>query len=157
MKVAVVILNYNGASMLAKFLPSVIEYSPGAGIVVADNASTDDSVAVLRESFPTVRLIQLDRNYGFAGGYNRALREIDSQYYLLLNSDVEVTAGWVEPLVATLTNDQAVAAVAPKLRSYGRRDEFEYAGAAGGYIDILGYPLFPLASARQEVEIKRGK
>ena len=93
MKVAVVILNYNGASMLAKFLPSVIEYSPGAEVVVADNASTDDSVALVRGNFPTVRLVELDSNYGFAGGYNRALEQVDAEYCLLLNSDVEVTPG----------------------------------------------------------------
>ena len=142
MKLSVVILNWNGRRHLERYLPSVVEHTSGdAEVIVADNGSTDDSLVWLRLHYPNIRVVQLDRNYGFAGGYNRALREIDSQYYLLLNSDVEVTAGWVEPLVATLTNHRTVAAVAPKLRSYGHREYFEYAGAAGGYIDILGYPF----------------
>lgn len=140
MKVAVVILNYNGASMLAKFLPSVIEYSPGAGIVVADNASTDDSVAVLRESFPTVRLLQLDRNYGFAGGYNKALEQVDAEYLLLLNSDVEVAEGWIEPLLSFMEQHPAAVACQPKILAYNNKTYFEYAGAAGGFIDRYGYP-----------------
>lgn len=140
MKVAVVILNYNGASMLAKFLPSVIEYSPGVGIVVADNASTDDSVAVLRESFPTVRLIQLDRNYGFAGGYNKALEQVDAEYFLLLNSDVEVAEGWIEPLLSFMEQHPAAVACQPKILAYNNKTYFEYAGAAGGFIDRYGYP-----------------
>ena len=140
MKVAVVILNYNGASMLAKFLPSVIEYSPGAGIVVADNASTDDSVAVLRESFPTVRLLQLDRNYGFAGGYNKALEQVDAEYFLLLNSDVEVAEGWIEPLLSFMEQHPAAVACQPKILAYKQKTYFEYAGAAGGFIDRYGYP-----------------
>lgn len=140
MKVAVVILNYNGASMLAKFLPSVIEYSPGAGIVVADNASTDDSVAVLRESFPAVRLIQLDRNYGFADGYNKALEQVDAEYFLLLNSDVEVTDGWLEPLLSFMERTPDAVACQPKILAYKQKTHFEYAGAAGGFIDRYGYP-----------------
>ena len=140
MKVAVVILNYNGSSMLAKFLPSVIEYSPGAGIVVADNASTDDSVAVLRESFPAVRLLQLDRNYGFAGGYNKALEQVDAEYFLLLNSDVEVAEGWIEPLLSFMEQHPAAVACQPKILAYNNKAYFEYAGAAGGFIDRYGYP-----------------
>ena len=140
MKVAVVILNYNGASMLAKFLPSVIEYSPGAGIVVADNASTDDSVAVLRESFPTVRLLQLDHNYGFAGGYDKALEQVDAEYFLLLNSDVEVTDGWLEPLLSFMEQHPDAVACQPKILAYNNKTYFEYAGAAGGFIDRYGYP-----------------
>lgn len=140
MKVAVVILNYNGASMLAKFLPSVIEYSPGAGIVVADNASTDDSVAVLRESFPAVRLIQLDRNYGFADGYNKALEQVDAEYFLLLNSDVEVTDGWLEQLLSFMERTPDAVACQPKILAYKQKTHFEYAGAAGGFIDRYGYP-----------------
>lgn len=100
MRAAVVILNYNGASMLTRFLPSVLKYSADAEIVVADNASTDNSVAVMKEQFPAVRLVQLDRNYGFAEGYNRALKQIEAEYYLLLNSDVEVSEGWLQPLLA---------------------------------------------------------
>lgn len=140
MKVAVVILNYNGASMLAKFLPSVVEFSPGAGIVVADNASTDDSVAVLRESFPAVRLLQLDRNYGFADGYNKALEQVDAEYFLLLNSDVEVTDGWLEPLLSFMEQHPATVACQPKILAYNNKTYFEYAGAAGGFIDRYGYP-----------------
>lgn len=139
---AVVILNWNGRQHLEQFLPSVVEHTPSAvRVVVADNGSTDDSVDFVVQHYPTIQIVRLDRNYGFAEGYNRALKEIDTEYFILLNSDVEVTAGWVEPLVATLTNNPTVAAVAPKLRSYGCRDSFEYAGAAGGYIDFLGYPF----------------
>lgn len=126
--------------MLAKFLPSVIEYSPGAGIVVADNASTDDSVAVLRESFPAVRLIQLDRNYGFADGYNKALEQVDAEYFMLLNSDVEVTDGWLEPLLSFMERTPDAVACQPKILAYKQKTHFEYAGAAGGFIDRYGYP-----------------
>lgn len=141
-RTAVVILNWNGRQHLEQFLPSVVAHTPQqVRIIVADNGSTDDSVAFLEQHYPTIEIIRLERNYGFAEGYNRALEQVDAEFFILLNSDVEVTAGWVEPLVATLTNNRSVAAVAPKLRSYGNRDHFEYAGAAGGYIDILGYPF----------------
>ena len=139
---AVVILNWNGRQHLEQFLPSVVEHTPQqVRIVVADNGSTDDSVEFLEQHYPAIDIIRLDKNYGFAEGYNRALEQVDAEFFILLNSDVEVTAGWVEPLGATLTNHRTVAAVAPKLRSYGHREYFEYAGAAGGYIDILGYPF----------------
>ena len=140
MKVAVVILNYNGASMLAKFLPLVIEYSPGAEIVVADNASTDDSVAVVAAGFPSVRVLQLDKNYGFAGGYNKALEQVEAEYYLLLNSDVEVTDGWLEPLLSFMEQTSTAVACQPKILAYNKKTLFEYAGAAGGFIDRYGYP-----------------
>ena len=140
MKVAVVILNFNGASMLARFLPSVIEYSPGAEIVVADNASTDDSVALVKRDFPTVRLVALDRNYGFAGGYDKALEKVDAEYFLLLNSDVEVTPGWLEPLLSFMERTPAVVACQPKILAYNDKASFEYAGASGGFIDRYGYP-----------------
>ena len=140
MKVAVVILNYNGASMLSRFLPSVIEYSPGAEIVVADNASTDDSVTVVTKDFPGVRLIQLDRNYGFADGYNKALEQVDTEYFLLLNSDVEVTDGWLEPLLSFMEENSNAVACQPKILAYNNKTQFEYAGAAGGFIDRYGYP-----------------
>ena len=141
-RTAVVILNWNGRQHLEQFLPSVVAHTPQqVRIIVADNGSTDDSVAFLAQHYPTIEIIRLERNYGFAEGYNRALEQVDAEFFILLNSDVEVTAGWVEPLVATLTNNRSVAAVAPKLRSYGNRDHFEYAGAAGGYIDVLGYPF----------------
>lgn len=139
---AVVILNWNGQKHLAHYMPSVVKHtSADARIVVADNGSTDDSVSFLQENYPSVEILRLDKNYGFAEGYNRALREIQAKYYILLNSDVEVTAGWIEPLIEMLQQDDAIAAVAPKLLSDVERDKFEYAGAAGGFIDYLGYPL----------------
>ena len=140
MKIAVVILNYNGASMLAKFLPSVIEYSHGAEIVVADNGSTDDSVALLKGKFPAVRLVQLDKNYGFAEGYNKALELVDAEYCLLLNSDVEVTQGWLEPMLLFMEQHPSAVGCQPKILAYNNKTHFEYAGAAGGFIDRYGYP-----------------
>ena len=140
MKVAVVILNYNGAAMLGRFLPSVVKYSPDAEIVVADNASTDDSVAVVAKDFPGVRLIQLDRNYGFADGYNKALEQVDAEYFVLLNSDVEVTEGWLEPMLSLMEKNADVLACQPKILAYNNKTHFEYAGAAGGFIDRYGYP-----------------
>lgn len=141
-RTAIVILNWNGRQHLEQFLPSVVAHTPQqVRIVVADNGSTDYSIAFVEHTYPDIDIIRLDKNYGFAEGYNRALEQVDAEFFILLNSDVEVTAGWVEPLVATLTNNRSVAAVAPKLRSYGNRDHFEYAGAAGGYIDVLGYPF----------------
>lgn len=136
------ILNWNGAGHLRRFLPSVLASVPeGVGVVVADNGSTDDSLGVLEREFPAVGRIVLDRNYGFAGGYNRALEYLDADYFILLNSDVETPAGWVEPLVETLDRDRTVAAVAPKLLSLVEPARFEYAGASGGFIDYLGYPF----------------
>ncbi len=142
-KVAIVILNWNGAKLLEEFLPSVIVHSPAdmSEIVVADNGSTDNSLAILREKFPSVRIIPLDRNYGFAEGYNRAIREIDNEYVVLLNSDVEVTPGWLDAPLSALEADPAIAAAQPKILSWHNKDSFEYAGAAGGYIDIYGYPF----------------
>ena len=142
MHTAVVILNWNGRQHLAQFLPSVVEHTPSeVDIVVADNGSTDDSVEFLRREYPHIKLVLLDRNYGFAEGYNRALGQIDAECFVLLNSDIEVTAGWLKPLVAKLANDSRVAVVAPKLLSYVEKQNFEYAGAAGGFIDYLGYPF----------------
>lgn len=139
---AVVILNWNGREHLEQFLPSVVKHTPRqVRIIVADNGSTDDSVEWINKSYPDVEIILLGENHGFAKGYNIALEQVDAECFVLLNSDIEVTEGWLEPLVATITNNQDVGAVAPKLRSYGYRDKFEYAGAAGGYIDILGYPF----------------
>ena len=140
MKVAVVILNYNGAEMLGRFLPSVIKYSPEAEIVVADNASTDDSVALLAAGFPSVRVVKLDRNYGFADGYNKALEQVDAEYYLLLNSDVEVTDGWLAPLLSFMESNPKAVACQPKILAYNNKTHFEYAGAAGGFVDRYGYP-----------------
>ena len=127
--------------MLGRFLPSVLQNSPGARIVVADNASTDGSVAFMKEHFPGVELILLDRNYGFAEGYNRVIEHVGTEYVLLLNSDVEVTPGWLEPLVAALDADENVVACQPKVLDYKRKSHFEYAGAAGGFIDRYGYPF----------------
>ena len=142
MKVAVVILNWNGEAMLRRFLPTVVRYScDEAEICVADNASGDASVQLLREHFPSVRLIQLDKNYGFAEGYNRALAQIEAEYYVLLNSDVEVTHHWLTPLVEYMDAYPDVAACQPKLLSEANRDYFEYAGASGGFIDRYGYPF----------------
>jgi GT2 family glycosyltransferase len=141
-KVAVVILNWNGQKLLEKFLPAVLQYSPAyADIYVADNRSTDQSLDMLQAQFPQVKLIALDKNWGFAAGYNRALEQIQAEYYVLLNSDVEVTAGWIEPIIELLDRSPTIAACQPKIRAYNRKDEFEYAGAAGGFIDKWGYPF----------------
>ncbi|GAB4399596.1 MAG: glycosyltransferase family 2 protein [Microscillaceae bacterium] len=138
---AVVILNYNGKNYLEKFLPSVCEYSPEATIVVADNASTDDSVAFLAAQYPHIRCLVLPRNEGFSRGYNLALAQIKADYYVLLNSDVEVTAGWLTPMLALFARCSRLAACQPKIKSYFQKTHFEYAGAGGGFIDYLGYPF----------------
>ena len=140
-KVAVVILNYNGEKFLRQFLPAVLQYSKEAEIIVADNASTDKSVSVLQQEFPSVRVLTLPENYGFCGGYNRALAQIEADYYVLLNSDVEVTEHWLSPMIKLLEENPALAAVQPKIKSYHQKELFEYAGAAGGYLDSLGYPF----------------
>jgi GT2 family glycosyltransferase len=140
-KVAVVILNWNGKSFLDSYLPSVTKYSTGqeVQVVVADNFSTDGSVAFLRSTFPDVRVIELDKNYGFAGGYNKALEQIDAKYFVLLNSDAEVTENWIAPVIERFEQDDKIAAAMPKLLSWHNKDYFEYAGAAGGFIDKYGY------------------
>lgn len=139
--IAIVILNYNGRLWLELFLPSVIHHSGLAKIVVADNCSTDDSIALLKERFPSVVRIEIPSNLGFCGGYNFALRQVKEKYYVLLNSDVEVTSGWLEPIFALFETDEHIAAAQPKILSYQNKARFEYAGAAGGYIDALGYPF----------------
>lgn len=143
MKVAVVILNYNGRKFLEEFLPNVIaNCDPAlAEVVVADNASTDDSVVFMKEHFPDVRLIENDSNGGFATGYNMALRQIVAQYYVLLNSDIEVTSHWLEPVIAMMDDNPGIAACQPKILSYYHKQQFEYAGACGGFIDKYGYPF----------------
>lgn len=141
MKIAVVILNWNGRKMLERFLPSVVEHSAPAEVVIADNGSTDDSLAFLSTHYPNLRVIAFDCNYGFAEGYNRALAQIDADYYVLLNDDVEVTPHWVEPVVAMMESDERVAVAQPKLLMYDQKETFEYAGAAGGFIDRYGYPF----------------
>jgi len=142
-KIAIVILNWNGEKLLPVFLPSVIEHSQreGTEIIVADNGSSDQSTALLEKQFPEVTLLRLPENYGFARGYNEALKQIDAKYYILLNSDVEVTEGWLNPLISILENDDLVAAVQPKILSWHNKHEFEYGGAAGGFIDKLGFPF----------------
>ncbi len=157
-KVAIVILNWNGAALMERFLPSVVRYSPEemAEVVVADNGSTDDSLALLAGKFPSVRVVRFDRNYGFAEGYNRALQQIDTPYAVLLNSDVEVTPGWLEAPLRRLDASPEVAAVQPKLLAERARDQFEYAGAAGGFMDKYGYP-FCRGRIFQEIETDRGQ
>lgn len=139
-KTAVIILNWNGAQMLRTYLPSVIAHTKGAEIIVADNGSTDDSLEVLHKEFPSVKTIVLDINYGFAEGYNKAIEQVESEYVVLLNSDVEVTEGWLSPLLDYMTAHPEVAAVQPKIRAWRERDRFEHAGAAGGFLSWLGYP-----------------
>lgn len=138
---SIVILNYNGAAMLRQFLPGVLRYSGQAEVVVADNASTDASLSVLHEEFPTVRVIALPENYGFAEGYNRALQQIEATYVVLLNSDVEVTPHWLEPMEHYLETHPEVAGCQPKIRSFRQPEYFEYAGACGGFLDAYGYPF----------------
>ena len=147
MKCSVIILNWNGAEMLRRYLPSVVKAkSEGTKseketeIIVADNGSTDDSLKVMREEFPGVKTIVLDKNYGFAEGYNRAIDQVDSDYVVLLNSDVEVTDGWLDTLLTYMDAHPEVAAVQPKIRSWLDKSRFEHAGAAGGYLNALGYP-----------------
>lgn len=140
-RIAVVILNWNGQAMLERFLPSVVAHSGAADIVVADNGSSDNSVAFLREHYPQVQLITLDKNYGFAEGYNKALAQVEADYYVLLNSDVECTPQWIEPVVAMMDREPQVAIAQPKLLMYDQKDTFEYAGGAGGFIDRYGYPF----------------
>ncbi len=141
-KVAIVILNWNGQKMLAKYLPNVIEFSEEyAEIWVADNASTDGSMHMLQTEFPKVKTLVLEQNYGFAEGYNKALQKIEAEYYILLNSDVEVSSNWLSPLIAFMDSHEEVAACQPKLLAEYARDSFEYAGACGGYIDKYGYPF----------------
>lgn len=140
-KAAVVLLNYNGKAYLEKFLPEIIKYSTGYSIYVIDNASTDESVASIKMNFPQVKTIILDQNYGFSGGYNLGLRQVKAEYYILLNTDVAVTSNWINPVLQLMENDKSIAACQPKILSYHQPTYFEYAGAAGGYIDALGYPF----------------
>lgn len=139
-KVAIVILNYNGVNYLQQFLPLVIQHSPDSEIIVADNCSTDDSVNYLRTEHEQIQLILIDTNLGYAGGYNEALSTVEADYYILLNSDVEVTPNWLDPLIQFLDEHKDYAAVQPKILDFNNKTTFEYAGAAGGYLDFLGYP-----------------
>ncbi len=138
---AVVILNFNGSHFLKQFLPSVIRHSGDAKIVVADNGSTDDSLAVLQNSFPSVDVIAIGTNLGFCGGYNFALKKVNAEYFVLLNSDIEVTPNWISPIIDIFKKELSIAAAQPKILSYHQKEMFEYAGAGGGYLDTLGYPF----------------
>lgn len=140
-KIAIVILNWNGAHMMRTYLPTVIKNSPEAEVIIADNASSDDSLQMLASDFPEIRTIVLDKNYGFADGYNKAFKQVEAEYLLLLNSDVDVPEGWLAPLLDFMETHPEVAACQPKLRAIKDRDSFEYAGAAGGFIDKYGYPF----------------
>lgn len=140
-KIAIVILNWNGAHMMRTYLPTVIKNSPEAEVIIADNASSDDSLKMLASDFPEIRTIVLDKNYGFAEGYNKAFKQVEAEYYLLLNSDVDVPEGWLAPLLDFMESHPEAAACQPKLRAIKDRNSFEYAGAAGGFIDKYGYPF----------------
>ena len=141
-KLAIVILNWNGRKMLETYLPSVVANTPPyASLVIADNGSTDDSLAFVEATYPMIRIVRLDKNYGFAEGYNRALAQIDAEYYVLLNDDVEVTPGWADPIMARFEDDKTLAVCQPKLLMHSDKKRFEYAGASGGFIDSFGYPF----------------
>ncbi|MFY8008969.1 MAG: glycosyltransferase family 2 protein [Flavobacterium sp.] len=139
-KIAVVILNWNGAKLLEQFLPSVIAYSEKATIYVADNASTDTSIEIIQSKFPQITIIKNEGNYGFAKGYNVALQQVEEDYYALVNSDIEVTENWLAPILSIFDNEPNIGIIQPKILDYKNKAYFEYAGAAGGYIDQFGYP-----------------
>lgn len=156
-KVAVVILNWNGLKYLSQFLNGVVQSTyPNLEVVVGDNASSDGSVNFLKAQFPTVTVVQNDANYGFTGGYNRVLKQVEADYYILLNSDIEVGPNWIEPVIELMETDDAIAAAAPKIKSFAQKDHFEHAGAAGGFIDHLGYP-FCRGRIFYDVEEDRGQ
>ncbi|RZJ72888.1 glycosyltransferase family 2 protein [Flavobacterium sp.] len=156
MKTAIVILNWNGRKLLEQFLPSVVNYSDGAEIWLADNASSDDSILFTQQAFPSVKIVRNQTNLGFAGGYNEALKSIDANIYVLVNSDIEVTENWLTPILTTFENEPKTAVIQPKIRDYKRKDYFEYAGAAGGFIDAYGYP-FCRGRIFDELEIDNGQ
>lgn len=140
-KIAVVILNWNGEKLLEQFLPSVIQYSPEATIYVADNASTDSSVVFVRNTYPEIKIIQNSKNTGFAGGYNEALKTVEEEIYALVNSDIEVTENWLQPILTIFESEFNTAIIQPKILDFKKKEYFEYAGAAGGFIDQYGYPF----------------
>lgn len=140
MKIAIVILNWNGKKLLKQFLPSVIKHSKEASIYIADNASTDDSVLFIKANYPSIKIIKNKTNGGYTKGYNDALKQVEADVFCLLNSDVEVTKNWLSPIIETFKNDENTAIIQPKLLDYNKKDFFEYAGAAGGFIDKFGYP-----------------
>lgn len=142
-RIAIVILNWNGKELLKKFLPSVTTHSnrEWADVIIADNASTDHSISFLKDNYPNLQRIQLDKNYGFAEGYNRALAQLPHSYFVLLNSDVEVTENWLDSIYTQFEKYKDIAAAMPKIKAYHKKTDFEYAGAVGGFIDYLGYPF----------------
>ncbi len=140
-KTAVVVLNWNGKAWLEKFLANLVKHSQEATVFVADNASTDDSVDFVKSNFPSVKIIINASNGGYAKGYNDALKQIYAEYFVLINSDIEVTDGWLSPIIDLMDSDKKIAACQPKLLDYKKRNTFEYAGASGGFIDNLGYPF----------------
>jgi GT2 family glycosyltransferase len=140
-KIAVVILNWNGIKLLEQFMPSVLQFSEEATIYVADNASTDDSIQFVHHNFPSVKIIKNSGNHGFAKGYNDALKEVNAEIYALVNSDIEVTENWLQPIIETFDSEKNTAIIQPKILDFKNKEYFEYAGAAGGYIDKYGYPF----------------
>ncbi|MEO9964334.1 MAG: glycosyltransferase family 2 protein [Reichenbachiella sp.] len=154
--VAVVILNYNGVGYLEQFLPSVVQHSSDAEIIIADNASTDHSIEFLEKNYPGLRVIQLEKNLGYAGGYNLALKDINYDYSILLNSDIEVTPNWIHPIINYMEAHAGVVACQPKILDYQNKEKFEYAGAAGGFIDYMGYP-YCRGRILDELEIDHGQ
>lgn len=140
MKIAVVILNWNGVKLLEQFLPSIVQFSTEAEIYVADNASTDDSIAFIKANFPNIKIIINKSNFGFAQGYNEALKQVNADILALVNSDIEVTKNWLQPIIKTFKNEPETAIIQPKILDYKQKDYFEYAGAAGGFLDKYGYP-----------------
>ena len=140
-KIAVVVLNWNGKSWLEKFLPTLVNHSKEATVFVADNASTDGSVSFVKDNFPTVKVIVNTKNGGYAKGYNDALKQIDAEYFVLINSDIEVTDRWLSPIISLMDSDKQIASCQPKILDYNSKTKFEYAGASGGFIDNLGYPF----------------
>ena len=140
-KTAVVVLNWNGKAWLEKFLPTLVKYSQDASVFIADNGSTDDSVSFVKESFPKVKLIINKTNGGYAKGYNDALKQISAEYFVLINSDIEVSENWLSPIITLMDTNTTIAACQPKLLDYNNKTKFEYAGASGGFIDNLGYPF----------------
>ena len=140
-KIAVVILNWNGAKLLEQFLPSIVSFSDEATIYVADNASTDTSIEVIKSKFPSIKIIQNDGNYGFAKGYNISLQNVEEEYYALVNSDIEVTENWLTPILSIFENEKETGIIQPKILDFKAKGKFEYAGAAGGFIDKYGYPF----------------
>jgi GT2 family glycosyltransferase len=156
-KTAIVILNWNGKKFLEKFLPFVIQHNqPDAEIIIADNASSDDSLAFMKANYPSIRIIINSENGGFSKGYNDALSQVEAKYYVLLNSDIEVTENWMSPIISMMDKDENIAVCQPKLLSYSERNKFEYAGAAGGFIDKYGYP-FCRGRLFQSLEIDNGQ